>query len=465
MIQTLKLPAPHSPKQKIIMNAFMMEGVKEIWVSCGTKFGKTFGAGSGLGARAWITEGGLWRWVAPIYSQSKIGFKYMNRILPNPPLVEINKSDPSITIVQLQSKIEFKSGKNPEDLEGEAINGYVLDEAAKMQEQVYSSAKTTLTVTQGPLMAISTPRGKNWFHTKCMEAQAEMMWALQNGKEPEKIFITAPSIENPAVTAAAVEEAKKTLPERLFRQYYLAEFMDDGAVFAGYKSCIFGDKLELYGDKQRWHAPEASESVAVVGVDWAKVADYTVFTAFDLNTSRLIGYERFHKVPYTEAVRKLVLFCRKFRDTYCVLHDKTGVGSALDDQLAYTNLPTHGVTFTNQLKAEMVAKLITSVEQQLIAIPNIPDMIAELDAFEVSATATGLLSYSAPDGQHDDIVCSLMLSHMALVQYGDRDVAVSVMEQPKQGGSANKKPDSQEQPKRSPIEEFYNSLEGDDEDD
>lgn len=463
MIQTLKLPKPHSAKQKIIMSAFLMQDVKEIWVSCGTKFGKTFGAVSGLGARAWITQGGLFRWVAPIYSQSKIGYKYMGRILPNAPLTETNKSDPSIKIMSLDCKIEFKSGKNPEDLEGEAINGYVLDEAAKMQEQVYSSARTTLTVTRAPLMAISTPRGKNWFHTRCMEAKAEMEWALSKGIEPEKIFLTAPSIDNPLVTQEAVEEARKTLPERLFRQYYLAEFMDDGAVFAGYKDCIYGEKIELYGDKQRWHAPEAKEAVVVIGVDWAKVADYTVFTAFDLNTSRLIGYERFHKVPYTEAVRKLVLFCRKFRDVYVVLHDKTGVGSALDDQLAYTNLPTHGVTFTNHLKAEMVAKLITSVEQQLIALPYIPDMIAELDAFEVSATATGLLSYNAPDGLHDDIVCSLMLSHLALVQYGDRDVSVSVMEQPKQTSSKAK--EKKEEVQRNPIEEFYNALAGDDDDD
>ena len=466
MIQTLKLPGPHGPKQKIVMNAFMMHGVKEVFVACGTKFGKSLGVSCGLSAKAWVSQGGLYRWVAPIYSQSKIGFKYISKLLPPRPFVDVHKGEPSITICGTQTKIEFRSGKNPEDLEGEGPNGYVLDEAAKMKEQVFYSAKTTLSVTRGPIVAISTPYGKNWFYNKCMEANDEMLWALRNGKEPTKIFLTAPSTDNPMVLPSVVEQARREMPERLFLQYYQAEFMDDGAVFAGYKDCLFGEKLkDLIGDNQKWFAPEAKESVVVVGADWAKVADYTVFTAFDLNTARLVGYARFHKVPYTEAVRRLVLFCRKFRDVYVVLHDKTGVGSAIDDQLAYTKLPAHGVTFTNSLKAEMVAKLVTSVEQRLIALPHIPDMVAELDAFEVTATTTGLLSYNAPEGLHDDIVCSLMLSHMALLQYGDRDMAVSVMERPDTKDDAIKSAKDDKPDTRNPIEVFYNALDEDDDDD
>lgn len=441
------------------MTAMFDPKLIEMWIACGTKFGKTVAASSAICARAWMHQGGLYRWVAPIYSQSKIGYKYCSRILPLEPHVTTNKSEPSLTITAMDTKIEFKSGKFPEDLEGEACNGYVNDECAKMPEEVYDSEKTTTTVTRGPIISISTPRGKNWFYTKCMQAKEEMMWAINNNKPMRRVFLTAPSVANPHVTAEAVEDAKKNLPERLFKQYYLAEFMDDGSVFAGYRNCIHGEKLELYGDNQRWHSPDAKEAVAVLGVDWAKVSDYTVFTAFDLKTSRLIGYERFHKVPYTEAVRRLVLFARKFRDVYVVLHDKTGVGSALDDQLAYTNLPFHGVTFTNSLKSEMVAKLITSVEQELIGLPHIPDMITELDAFEVSTTATGLLSYAAPDGMHDDIVCSLMLSHMALIQYGDKEMSVSVMEQPKNPTTKSKTEE------KSAIEEFYNALEHNDDDD
>jgi hypothetical protein len=90
-------------------------------------------------------------------------------------------------------------------------------------------------------------------------------------------------------------------------------------------------------------------------------------------------------------------------------------------------------------------------------------MIAELDAFEVSSTSTGLLSYNAPTGLHDDIVCSLMLSHLALIQYGDKDMSVSVMEAPRP--AALKEGDKPPEDKRSAVEQFYNALAGDDDDD
>ena len=39
---------PHSNKQALIMNAFFINGLQEIWVACGTKFGKTFAASSAM---------------------------------------------------------------------------------------------------------------------------------------------------------------------------------------------------------------------------------------------------------------------------------------------------------------------------------------------------------------------------------------------------------------------------------
>ena len=36
----VQLPKPHSHKQAIIMNALMTDGLIELWVACGTKFGK-----------------------------------------------------------------------------------------------------------------------------------------------------------------------------------------------------------------------------------------------------------------------------------------------------------------------------------------------------------------------------------------------------------------------------------------
>lgn len=449
------------------MDALCMPYLSELWVACGTKYGKTFGAGAAGSQKMLITPNDLGRWVAPIYSQSKIGFKNMKKMLPPPPHTKIDNHDLSLTLTALDTKFEFKSGKFPEDLEGEGVGiGYILDEAAKMDEQVYASARTTVTVTRAPIIGISTPRGKNWFYSRCMAAKEEMEWALANGQNPTKLFLTAPSFDNPKVSAEAVEEARKALPDRLFRQYYLAEFVDDGTVFVGYRDCLFTQPLLVSGAIQRWECPlymaHDSKPTVVVGADWAKTNDWTVFTAFDLTTRRMVAFERFHKTPYTEAIRRLMLFCRRLGDVLVVRHDKTGLGNVIDDQLAYTGLPYEGITFTNAVKAEMVAQLITSIEQRALGLPHWPEMLDELESYEVTTTPIGNMSYGASSGKHDDIVSSMMLSHTALVQYSDSSLEIKFLEEL---GKPRKKLDDGKtagKDELSPVEQFYRDLTEDD---
>lgn len=437
------------------MNGFNWQGVTEIWVACGTKYGKTLSASAALVTAAPRKPQSLWRWVAPIYTQSQIGFNYCRRMLPGEPYVKARENSLILQFPSIDTRIQYFHGQHPESLEGEATAGNILDEAAKMKETVYAAVKTTTTVTRGIIIPISTPFGKNWFYKGCMAAKEEMARAKFEGRDPTKIFITARTIDNPKVSQAAIEEARRSLPDRLFRQYYLAEFVDDGNVFSGFRKCLFGDALNLYGDNQSWFMPDCDEMTVVIGADWAKTVDWTVFFAIELKTRRVVGYYRFHKKTYTEAIRQLMLFSRKFKEVEIVYHDKTGVGVAIDDQMAYTGLNYRGITFTQQSKSEMVNRLITAFEQTAIWIPRLPVLEAELDSFEVSTNALGNMSYSAPTGEHDDSVCSLMLAHAALLQYGERDMTIRYLEDlPK-----DKKLDDP-----STIEEYYQrlSLEEDD---
>lgn len=413
---TLQLPAPHSWEQKVMMNAFLTPGLVELWCACGTKFGKSLGASGGLVGAAWVKKSVQFRWVAPIYSQAKIGLKYHKFLLPTPSY-EVNKSEPTLTFKHNNTVIEYKSGKHPEDLEGEGITGgYGLDEAAKMQRQVYDSAKTTVTVTRAPIVGFSTPKGKGWFYDKCMEAKAEMEWARAKGIPPTKIFLTAPSSANPAVTKEAIEEARRALPDRLFRQYYLAEFLDDGSVFLNFRNCIEGPVLDFNAAIHLWIDKENKDQPVVIGADWAKKDDYCVFIALTLNTikPKMVGYCRFNGVSYIEAVKHLDRFAKNFKQVSILRHDKTGVGEAIEDILATTHLPYEGVTFTNSSKTSMVNSLMLTFERGDITLANIPDLIYELDIYEVVTNSLGTMRYAAALGHHDDIVSALMLANSAV---------------------------------------------------
>lgn len=376
----------------------------------------TLGASGGMAAGAWIRQKGVYRWVAPIYSQAKYGLRYHESIIPKG-TYNLNRSEPSVTMKNNDTRIEYRSGKNPEELEGEGVTGgYALDEAAKMTRQVYDSAKTTVTLTRAPICAFSTPKGKNWFFQKSMEAKESMEWHLARGKAPPKIFLTAPTSANPNVPEESLIDFKKSLPERLYRQYVLAEFVDDGSVFAGYRECVEGtDTIDLFGYIQQWVHPDCCDAKVVIGVDWAKKDDFTVMTAIDIegSTARMVGFVRFQGQPYIEAVKILMRFARNFGEIQIVLHDRTGVGEAIDDILAGTGLPCEGVVFTNTSKTSMVNQLMLTFERGDISIPHIKVLLGELEMYEVSTTSTGLCKYSAPDGFHDDCVSSLMLANRA----------------------------------------------------
>jgi hypothetical protein len=160
MLITLETPTPHSWEQKVLMEAFHTPGLIELWVSCGTKFGKTIAGEAGLVSKAAISEQQIFRHVAPIYSQTKIGMRYAEKMLPGKPYTAINRSGlPTISFPHTGTVIEYWHGQSPEDLEGEGTSATLIDEAAKHKRQVYDSTKTTTTVTKGLIAGVSTPRG------------------------------------------------------------------------------------------------------------------------------------------------------------------------------------------------------------------------------------------------------------------------------------------------------------------
>jgi hypothetical protein len=443
-IVQLKPPEAHSDKQKFIMQALSNGSINEVWVACGTKFGKSLSAAVAISSAAWRGYNHIYRWVAPIYTQSKIGLSYCQQIFPSSE-VEINNSQMQITIPNNNTMIQFYHAQNPVSLEGYGIHGYVFDEAAKMKEDAYASAKTTTTVTRGTMVFASTPWGKNWFYRRCMEAKEEMLRAHHEKRLPRKIFITARTEDNPHVPRETIEIARKELPGRLFRQFFLAEFEDDGGVFTGYRDCIYTDHIDVFGDFVQWFNDGCKNSSVVIGADWAKAVDYTVFFAVDVATRKVVGFMRFHKKPYTEAIKNLVRFSKNFKEVLCVYHDKTGVGMAIDDQMGYTGLPFMGINFSNSSKSQMVTNLMTAFEQKQIFIPMWHTLLSEIESFEVTAGAMGQMHYAAAQGGHDDTIASLMLANAALGYYGNISFEVSYADE----GSG----------KLTDLERYYQDLE------
>lgn len=453
MSVTIQVPKAHSDLQNLIMNFFLMPPeVTEMWVANGTKFGKSLSGSGALCSKAPLVKQALFRWVAPLYSQSKIGYKYCARMLPDPPFCEPSEHKKRIMFPSLETQIQFFHGQDPEALEGEAVTDQVFDEAAKLKEAVYASGVTTQTFTRGKRLMISTPRGKNWFYKKWQGAYDRMVWERANGRTPTVLAITAPTSANPFVPRESIIDAERHLPPRLFKQYYLAEFVDDGTVFTGFRELLYGAELQFFpGARERWVHPDAKQMDVVLGGDWAQTKDFTVLTAWCPTTRRLVGFDRFQGLDYRMLVKEVYHFARNFRSIHVLCHDKTGLGTVVDNLMEDLPFPNRGVTFTNESKSFMVNQMIVAMQRGanggIAGLPNWPTMLSELDSYEVTTNELGRMKYSAPAGMHDDVVSSMFLGWTGALDFASDAMEVQTLED-----LASRPPD------RSPVENWYAEI-------
>ena len=103
-----------------------------------------------------------------------------------------------------------------------AVSLLLVDEAARVNDDLYMAIRPMLAVSDGALWLMSTPFGKRGFFYET--------WA-NGGAEWERF--RAPATECARIRAGFLEEERATMGERWFRQEYLCEFEDTvSGVFA-----------------------------------------------------------------------------------------------------------------------------------------------------------------------------------------------------------------------------------------
>lgn len=126
-------------------------------------------------------------------------------------------------------RIEFANGSRVVSLPGteKTIRSFsevamlIIDEAARVDDALYVAVRPMLAVSQGRLVALSTPFGKRgWFHDE---------W--HGPAEWQRVRITADQC--PRITPEFLAEERRALGERYFRQEYMTEFCETiDAVFS-----------------------------------------------------------------------------------------------------------------------------------------------------------------------------------------------------------------------------------------
>lgn len=252
-------------QQTIVINASPHDGQRQVHealhdgrvvvLDSGRRWGKTrLGVNECLDAAA---RGGRAWWVAPSYKVAAVGWRPLQDIGERIG-AEVRRVDRQVTLPS-GGWVQVRSADDPASLRGEGLDLVVVDEAAhisKFEEAWKQALRPALSDRKGKALFISTPKGFNHFYELYRDCDSRDDWQA----------FQFPSWTNPYLDADEIEDAKRDLPDLVFRQEYGAEFVQlAGALFRREWFGIIDDAPELR--YARYWDLAASEK---------KTADYTV---------------------------------------------------------------------------------------------------------------------------------------------------------------------------------------------
>ena len=372
----------------------------------GRRSGKTYLAAYLALKKLLTSNNNIWV-VAPTYDLARRSWDYLvqwvtviNKNMGQ--FIRINKS--TFTMESYSgSKLELKSADNPSSLLGIGLNLLIMDEAARIPEDIWRTyLYPTLSDRQGDAVFISTPFGKNWFYEMMLKGTDT------DPKFSDYSYFHMATRENTSLPhlVEEAEKAKNELPMNDWLQEYEAEFIEGaGSAFRGVRDVLYNVSFTGFP----FQAEQFNEDhVYQGGLDLARLTDFTVETIVDKAQEKfkVVYIDRFNEIDWKIQKPRMKLGSEKYRNPP-INTEVNNIGDSVIGDLSGNFIP---FKTSNDSKKDLINNLAILIEQKKILIPNIPVLVAELESFSYEILKSGVIRYAAPVGYHDDLVMSLALA-------------------------------------------------------
>ena len=332
-------------------------------------------------------------WVSPTSAQAVKIYKQILKPLLHTNLIKSNKGgqgDAEI-IFSNGSIIKFRSALQEDSLRGESVDYLIVDEAAFVKEEVFQEVLLPMLNVRGKkCLFISTPKGKNFFYYQFLKG---------NTGNPSYKSFEFISSDNPHSNPEIIQMAKESLPDVLFRQEYLAHFVDNSAVFENIDTLAVEVPITQPNPNDKYYA----------GIDIGMKNDYTVLTIMNKDY-RMVYQDRFTNVTAPELKTRLKETLNKFKPSMTFL-ELNNQGGPIYDDLKADNVPNlKGFNTTGPSKDKIINNLINLFASKKITVLNDKNLKTELEAFTMTITNTGKAKFAGANGFHDDTVMSLAIA-------------------------------------------------------
>lgn len=303
-------------------------------------------------------------------------------------LFEINKTYLTITSKVNKSFVKFITAQN-DNFRGDTYDCIIVDEACFVKDEIYqagirATVMNAISKGHGKQILLSTPKWKNWYYNATLV------------KDESRKVIKFTSEESGRYTEKVIKQLRDELPEHVFNNEYLAEFLEEGNGLFKWKQCIMKEE------------PKDKKGVSA-GLDFGIEEDYTVLTILN-RKGEMISQKKWYRVDWMNLLDDVVKELKACNSphVYC---ETNGIGNMPTRELKKKYPNTREFVTSNKSKNDIINKLALDFNNQNIWITNDQSLHKELDAFSMTMTNTGKITYGGSGGFHDDQVMSLAIAN------------------------------------------------------
>ena len=384
----LRLPLPTTKQAEIEQST-----AKRKVIVCGRRFGKTT-LYAKVACETLIKGKRVFEY-APVAKQTSAFWRKCKHYLR--PLIDAgyiykNETD---RILQLKDGfIQAQTAYDATTMRGDWCNLLLLDEFSYMREDAWSEAGAPMLLdADGDAWFAFTPNRRNHAFGLYAKAIGDMTG--------EYAAFHATSYDNPYLSEPALARLTADMTEDMIKQEIMAEFLEnEGAVFHNLGACM--NAKQTKPEEHKGH-------VMVAGLDYAKIQDYTVLTIACATCKAEVYMDRFNEIDYVYQNQRVTAALKKW-DVKQVWADSASIGEASIDYLRHDNIPIIGYPTNSHTKKNAIIDALSFAFENML-MQFLPDKVAraELEAYEGTVTKSGLITYNAPEGLHDDTVIARAL--------------------------------------------------------
>lgn len=387
----------HSGQQRIakqIITTPHIDGVVQYHVvCCSRQFGKSYLLQQLILYYAINESNSKVLFVSMSYQQANKVFNNIIRGIEKSKIIKKKNAAENSIILANDSEIYIRSYQRPDLIRGLSATTLIIDESAWVKDEDWQAVfRPTLSTIGKRGLLFSTPRGRNYFYEMAMKGLSS--------EYPNYHYYHSTYRENPLANMSEIEDARRSLPEKIFKSEYEAEFVSGAmSVFENIKACI--------------KPPKKASKPTIGAIDVGRQDDYTVFTV--MQDSDVI-FQGAWRLESWNGIINHILEAAKNNRVKTIYVEVNGLGDPFYEMLitaigkARLSISVKPWVTSNSSKQNIIEQLIEDFSTSNITIPNDHELLEQLENFECEyLPKSRAVKYAARPPYHDDRVMSLAI--------------------------------------------------------